>query len=98
MPPAARLQRRDRIVVLAALAATAGLSWLYVLQMSADHVAAPVPGTALALPVLSCCGVDFWTAFLMWAVMMVGMMVPSVAPMVLAFTAINRKRAERGGA
>jgi len=29
--------------------------------------------------------------------MMVGMMVPSVAPTVLAFAAINRKRAERGG-
>ena len=97
MPTAAPLLRRDRIVVLAALAGTAGLSWLYILRMSTAHVALPVRGTAVALPVLSCCGVDFWTAFLMWAVMMVGMMVPSVAPTVLAFAAINRKRAERGG-
>ena len=47
--------------------------------------------------VLSCCGVDFWTTFLMWSVMMVGMMVPSVAPMVLAFAAISRKARERRG-
>jgi predicted metal-binding membrane protein len=95
--PAAHVLRRDRIVVLGALAGTAGLSWLYVLQMSSAHVALAVRGKALPLPVLSCCGVDFWTAFLMWTVMMVGMMVPSAAPMVLAFAAINRKRAERGG-
>ena len=34
--------------------------------------------------------------FLMWAVMMVGMMVPSAAPMILAFAHINRRRRERG--
>ena len=35
--------------------------------------------------------------FLMWAVMMVGMMVPSAAPMILAFANINRRRRQQGG-
>ena len=30
--------------------------------------------------------------FLMWAVMMVAMMVPSAAPMILAFLTVNRRR------
>jgi predicted metal-binding membrane protein len=34
--------------------------------------------------------------FLMWAVMMVAMMVPSAAPMILLFAAIHRKQRERG--
>src|SRR5262245_40966635 len=85
--------RRDRRVVLAALAALTGVSWLYILQMSRT----PASGMPVDQVVMSCCGVDFWTTFLMWTVMMVGMMVPSVAPMVLAFATINRKRGSLGG-
>ena len=36
--------------------------------------------------------VDFALMFLMWAVMMVAMMVPSAAPLLLAFAAVNRRR------
>src|SRR3990172_8955725 len=35
---------------------------------------------------------DFVLTFLMWAVMMVAMMVPSASPMILTFATINRKR------
>jgi predicted metal-binding membrane protein len=34
--------------------------------------------------------------FVMWAVMMVAMMVPSAAPMVLAFLRVNRRRQAAG--
>jgi len=91
--PTEALFRRDRVVVLAALAALTGVSWLYILQMSRT----PASGMPAERLVMSCCGVDFWTTFLMWTVMMVGMMVPSVAPMVLAFATINRKRGAQGG-
>ena len=40
-------------------------------------------------------GLDFLLMFLMWAVMMVAMMVPSAAPMILLFAAIHRKQRER---
>jgi predicted metal-binding membrane protein len=35
---------------------------------------------------------EFLLVFVMWSVMMVAMMVPSAAPMILTFAAINRKR------
>jgi predicted metal-binding membrane protein len=35
---------------------------------------------------------EFLVMFVMWSVMMVAMMVPSAAPMILTFAAINRKR------
>lgn len=39
---------------------------------------------------------DAWLMFLMWTVMMVGMMVPSAAPMTLLYGAVARKAAARG--
>jgi predicted metal-binding membrane protein len=39
--------------------------------------------------------IDFLLMFIMWAVMMVAMMVPSAAPMVLMFASVNRKRREK---
>jgi predicted metal-binding membrane protein len=41
---------------------------------------------------------DFVLMYVMWAVMMVAMMVPSATPMVLIFAAVYRKRREQGGA
>jgi predicted metal-binding membrane protein len=39
---------------------------------------------------------DFAFMFAMWSVMMVGMMTPSVAPMILLYAAVGRKAAETG--
>jgi predicted metal-binding membrane protein len=39
---------------------------------------------------------DFGFVFIMWAVMMVGMMTPSVAPMVLLYATVGRKAAANG--
>ncbi|MBI2153671.1 MAG: DUF2182 domain-containing protein [Candidatus Rokubacteria bacterium] len=48
---------------------------------------------AMAMPHMTPWGpTDFLLTFLMWAVMMVAMMVPSASPMVLTFATINRKR------
>jgi predicted metal-binding membrane protein len=41
-------------------------------------------------------GIDFLLTFLMWAVMMVGMMLPGATPMILLFATVNRKRREAG--
>lgn len=40
--------------------------------------------------------VDFAVMFAMWSVMMVGMMTPSVAPMVLLYAGVGRKAAQSG--
>ncbi len=41
-------------------------------------------------------GVDFLLMFLMWAVMMVGMMTPAAIPMTLIYAAVARKAASQG--
>ena len=80
------LLKRDRAVVLAGLAGVTGLAWVYLLFAGADIGTIRVTWT----------GLDFLLMFLMWAVMMVAMMVPSAAPMILLFAAIHRKQQERG--
>ena len=84
---AAALPRRERAVITAALAGVTVLSWLYLAGMARMSMA----------PML-----EPWTPrdaalmFAMWWVMMVGMMLPSAAPMTLTFATVNRRRRERG--
>lgn len=83
--------RRDRAVVIGALATLALLCWIYLASLA-------------AMPVMDGMspGVAPWTAedalatLLMWSVMMVGMMTPSVAPMILIYARVGRQAAERG--
>ncbi|MFQ5937152.1 MAG: DUF2182 domain-containing protein, partial [Acidiferrobacterales bacterium] len=83
--PIARLSPRDRLVVVSGLAGIVGLAWAYL------HVSALEMGTMMALKPWS--GLDFALMFLMWAIMMVAMMVPSVTPVVLLYAAVVRKTA-----
>jgi predicted metal-binding membrane protein len=39
--------------------------------------------------------IDFLLLFLMWLVMMIAMMTPSVAPLILIFAMVNRKRRQQ---
>ncbi|HEV2121444.1 MAG TPA: DUF2182 domain-containing protein [Chloroflexota bacterium] len=53
-------------------------------------------GAEMAMPQMQSWGaMDLLLLFLMWAVMMVAMMLPSAAPMVLMFASIQRRRRER---
>ncbi|CAN5879072.1 DUF2182 domain-containing protein [soil metagenome] len=81
--------RRDRIIVLSGLAVITALSWAYVASLASDMNM----GTEMAMPRMQAWGVaDFALMFVMWAVMMVAMMMPSAAPMILMFAGINRRR------
>ncbi len=85
------LLKRDRMVVLAGLAGVTGLAWAYLLVTGA------APGAEMGvMQIRPWTGLDFLLMFLMWAVMMVAMMVPSAAPMILLFAAVHRKQQERG--
>jgi predicted metal-binding membrane protein len=86
------LLRRDRRLVLAGLAGLTALAWLY-LVWDAAGMAAMAPAGHAPLPALGHAGLTF----LMWAVMMVGMMVPSAAPAVLLYVSLARRTRERGG-
>ena len=88
------LLRRDRLVVAAALAGLTALAWLYLVGM-ARHMAAMDMHAAIgmAMPqVAPWAAADVALLFAMWTVMMVGMMLPSAAPMILVFTTVNRRR------
>ena len=87
------LLRRDRAAIVAALAGLTILAWIYLFAAAfkMDSTASSAmmqirPWTAL----------DGLLMFLMWAVMMVGMMVPSAAPMTLIYAAVARKAAREG--
>jgi predicted metal-binding membrane protein len=84
---AAALPRRERAVILAALAGVTGLAWLYLVHLARGMDAMPdMAGMSMSAAL----------TFLMWWVMMVGMMLPSALPMTLTFATVNRRRRELG--
>ena len=88
-----RLLLRERVVILLAVAGVSGLAWLYLLQLGRGMPDMSAMAS-MAMPMA-----PRWTpaafalTFAMWTVMMVGMMLPSAAPMILTFAALNRKKA-----
>jgi predicted metal-binding membrane protein len=75
-------------VISVALAALTVVSWLHMVM---PEVASPDGGR-----LMPCCGARFSVTLTMWVVMMAGMMIPSVAPMVLTHAAITRRRVVQG--
>lgn len=89
----ARLPRRDRISILAALAAVTAVAWVYLGVMAAQmHSMDPI----MLMRLRPWSAFDFCMTFLMWAVMMVAMMVPTATPMALIYAAMVRKSASQG--
>ncbi len=81
----------QRIAIIAALAGVVVLCWLYLFD-EAGQMAAMDPH--MAMPPMS--ARDLLLLLAMWWIMMIGMMLPSAAPMILTFAAINRGRRLRG--
>lgn len=94
---------RERIVVLASLLALTVLAWLY-LWLEAARMAAmgtggqPMEPAAMAGTMV----MQPWAfgplllTFLMWSVMMVGMMLPSAAPAIVLYGAAARQHRQTG--
>ena len=82
-------------MILAALAAIAALAWLYLFLAAADMTAA-MAGMDRTMVIPPRGSTELLLLFAMWWVMMVGMMLPSVAPVILTFATVNRNRAARG--
>jgi len=81
--------RRDHIIVIAGLVFITVLAWIYIVRF-----AATMTGVGeMSMPMMQAwTNQDFFINFLMWAVMMVGMMTPSASPMILLFARVNRQR------
>lgn len=71
---------------------------MYLIVSAANMPAATADATGMshAVAVRAWSGADFGLMFLMWAVMMVGMMVPTAAPMAMIYAAVARKAASQG--
>jgi predicted metal-binding membrane protein len=90
-----RLLRRDRVIVTAGLVGVAALGWAYMLYLARSMTGMDM-GSDMTMPQMRAWGVvDLALVFVMWAVMMVAMMVPSASPLILMMAAANRKRRQR---
>lgn len=91
------LLRRDRAVVLAGLGGVIALAWAYLLLGAGMDMQAMEMHAAMGMMPMAWSPAYALLVFVMWAVMMLAMMLPSAAPMVLLFAAISRRRTARGG-
>ena len=102
--PFERLLQRDRAIVGIALLILILLAWLYVGQLvtSIEVAGMDTTGTRMVSTgtrmvtiwrLQPWSGAEFVFTFLMWAVMMVAMMLPSATPMVLRYARIGRATA-----
>lgn len=82
----------DRAIVGLSLAGITALGWLYLI-VEADKMSRM--DESMAMPHMMSWDASYLGfLFVMWSIMMVAMMVPSVTPMVMMFTTVNRKRRE----
>jgi predicted metal-binding membrane protein len=94
-----RVLRRDRLVLITALAAVAALAWIWVVLGAGTGMSTIGMTRRSGIPDVSGMIMEpaVWTLayaglmFAMWWVMMAAMMLPSAAPMLLLFARVNRK-------
>src|SRR5215813_10933532 len=92
--------RRDRLVVAVSLGAIVALAWGYVLWLANDMDMGGMDMTGFrmipaGIGIMAPANapwkaIEFAFVFVMWAVMMVGMMAPSAAPMILVYARVGR--------
>ena len=84
--------KRDRSVVLATLLAITALAWAYLIDMAIGMATMPMGEAVGGMRQVSWDLGYFAAMFVMWTIMMVGMMLPSAAPMILLYALIERKQ------
>ena len=96
--PLETILKRDRLIVLASLLGLTIFLWIYLFSgagMEMDlGTMNNMSGMKKMMTMKSVWNFGYFIIMLvMWWVMMVAMMIPSAAPMILLFTALNRKNA-----
>ena len=87
--------RRDQVLIISCVVIITALAWTYLVVL--DHRMAAQGGMSMIdmpMPVRWTVADGFF-AFLMWAVMMVGMMSASAAPVLLLFAGMQRSREQQ---
>jgi predicted metal-binding membrane protein len=81
--------KRDRVIVLGGLASVSLLAWAYTAHLAHHMIHMNMD---MAMPHMQMWGGwDLILLFVMWVVMMVAMMLPTAAPAILLFAAMNRR-------
>ncbi len=84
--------RREKAIMIGIMAILLIFSWGYMFFFMASEMPCANSGSAISMTHHQGWGTaDFLMAFVMWAVMMIGMMVPSVAPWVLALCGVSAR-------
>lgn len=86
-----RLLSRSGLIAGGALVLAAALAWRWLLTSTMG----PMDHHAMAMPVEPWSAGYLFSAWIMWAVMMVAMMLPSAAPMILLHARIDRAPTDR---
>ena len=87
--------RRERRIVGGCLAALVVLAWLYLFHTKMTMAGMDMPGMVM-IDTQQWEPATVLLLFVMWAVMMVAMMLPSAAPMILSFLTVNERRQAAG--
>ena len=86
--------KRDRRLVLAAMVLLALLAWAYTAHLGLQQ--ASMAGAMASPMIMPWSGAEFAFMYVMWAVMMFAMMLPSVTPTVMIFARVIEKRKSAG--
>ncbi len=94
------LAGRDRVLVSTCIVLTVALAWAYLVRLAQQMAPAMAYGTAMAAMGMTMdapwTSVDVLLTFVMWVVMMVGMMAGAAAPVLLLFAGARARHGERG--
>lgn len=86
--------RRDRYIVAGALVLVTSIAWAYILWLAASmEMSSEEMEAMMGMVFKPWSVVDFWFALAMWSIMMIGMMLPSAAPMILLYARVGRQAA-----
>src|ERR1700722_10541298 len=98
--------RRDRTIVLAAVAIITAIAWADLVWLANDMAMGGMDmtgfrmipaGRGWMMPTdAPWKAFEFGYVFVMWAVMMIGMMTPSAAPMILIYARVGRQAVREG--
>ncbi len=95
-----RVLRRDRAILVSSLVGLAAIAWLYLVILAADMAVGDMqlmgmgkmdPGMMTMVMPMPWNSNTFLLMVMMWWIMMIGMMIPSAAPMILLFARVQRK-------
>jgi len=88
------LQKRDRTIVVLGLAGISLLSWTYMFSIALRDKGMDMGMEMMEPHIHAWDSLNLFLTFVMWAVMMVAMMIPSASPLILLFATINRDRSK----